>query len=68
MQLVVANGSDCPVEISNHGSPLRPLVRVPVSVLPVPKRIQGIQSPRKQRDIREIVALVELFFVKQPTD
>ena len=67
VQPMVPNGSDRPVEISNHRSPLRPLVRVPIRVFPIPERIQGIQSPGEQSNIRKIVALVELF-IKQLTD
>ena len=61
MQPVVTDCSDCPIETSDHRFPLRPLARVPIGVLPIPERIQGVQGPRKQRDIREIVVLVELF-------
>ena len=61
IQLVITNSNDCPVEISHERFPLRPLVRFPVGVFPVPKRIQGTQGPREQRNVREVVTLVELF-------
>lgn len=68
MQPVVTNSSDCSIKISYHRLPLGPLARVPIGILPIPKRIQRIQIPGKQRDIREIITFVELFIVKQPTD
>ena len=61
VQRMVPNGSDRPIEISDDRPPLRPLVRVLVRVFPIPERIQRVQSPRKQRDVREIATLVELF-------
>ena len=61
IQLVVADGSDCAIKISHQRFPLRPLDCVPVGIFPIPERTQRIQGPREQRNIREIVALVELF-------
>ena len=42
MELMVTDSSDRSVEISDHGFPLCPLIRVPVCVFPVPERGQGV--------------------------
>ena len=68
IQHVVTDSSDCSIKICSHGFPLGPLGCVPVGVLSIPESIQRVQSPRKQSYIREIVAFVALFFVKQPAD